>query len=51
MAIAEKIAKKISVGSDFLKNLSSIKLISTANLRFKKTAKKREASKAVKNLC
>ena len=51
MAIAEKIAKKISVGSDFLKNLSSIKLISSANLRLKKTAKKQEVLKAVKNLC
>lgn len=51
MAIAEKIAKKISVGSDFLKNLSSIKLISDANLRLKKTAKKQVSPKAVKNVC
>ena len=40
MAIAEKIAKKISVGSDFLKNLSSINKIYCANLRLKKAAKK-----------
>lgn len=39
MAIVEKIAKKISVGIDFLKNLSSIKMISDANLRLIKTVK------------
>jgi hypothetical protein len=46
MAIAEKMAKKMSVGSDFLKNLRSINEIYCANLRLKKTAKKHRFTKA-----
>ena len=46
MAIVEKIAKNISVGIDFLKNLISINGIYYANLRLKKTAKKHQIKKA-----